>query len=136
MVVKLRRKNSRYPDLTSHQNYVVIGIEADDLRILNDQGRPYLYPSRLFEVIDPHEPDDWVTEFGDDDERYAYPSPLNGCGFFEDFFDDKKEAVAAFWQVVNQRLAAARAAARSYREKSLSQTRVRTGSRSARQLAT
>ena len=107
MIVKLRRKNSRYPDLTSGQLYVVIGIEADDLRILNDQGRPYLYPARLFEVVDPREPDDWVTEFGEDDERYAYPPPLNSCGFFEDFFDAKKEAVATFWRVVNQRLATA-----------------------------
>ncbi|MGH7452665.1 MAG: hypothetical protein ACRENG_15065, partial [bacterium] len=133
MIVKLRRKNSRYSDLTPYQNYVVIGIEADDLRILNDQGRPYLYPSRLFKVVDPHEPSDWVTEFGNDDERYAYPPPLNDSGFFEDFFDDKKEAVAAFWQVVNQRLAAARAAVQSFRKKSLPPTKIRVGSRPAQQ---
>jgi hypothetical protein len=107
MIVKLRRKNSRYPDLTPDQSYVVIGIEADDFRILNDQGQPYLYPCHLFDVVDPREPADWITEFGDDGERYAYPPPLNKCGFFEDFFDAKKEAVTIFWQVVNQRLAAA-----------------------------
>ena len=43
MIVRLQRKNTRYPDLTPGQDYVVIGIEADDLRILSDQGRPYLY---------------------------------------------------------------------------------------------
>ncbi|MBI3795387.1 MAG: hypothetical protein HY268_00245 [Deltaproteobacteria bacterium] len=107
MVVKLRRKNFRYPDLTPGQCYGVIGIEADDLRILNDQGHPYLYPARLFEIVDQREPDDWVTEFGEDGERYAYPPPLNRQGFFEDFFDAKKEAVAIFWRVVNQRLAIA-----------------------------
>ena len=107
MIVKLRRKNSHYPDLTTGQLYGVIGIEADDLRILNDQGRPSLYPARLFEVVDSREPDDWITEFGEDGERYAYPPPLNRCGFFEDFFDAKKEAVATFWRVVNQRLATA-----------------------------
>lgn len=69
---------------------MVIGIEADDFRILNDQGRPYLYPSRLFKIVDSHEPVSWITELGDDDERYAYPPLLNGFGFFEDFFDDKK----------------------------------------------
>ncbi len=136
MIVKLRRKNSRYPDLTPNRQYVVIGIEADDLRILNDQGRPYLYPSRLFRVVDPHEPEDWITEFGDDDERYAYPPPLNDCGFFEDFFDDKKRVVATFWQVVNQNLAAARTATQPFRDKSLPQTRMRMGSRSARQSVT
>ena len=110
MIVKLRRKNSRYSDLTPGQSYVVIGIEADDFRILNNQGRPYLYPSRLFETVDPREPSDWVTEYGDDGERYAYPPSLNSCGFFEDFFDAKEEAVATFWKVVNQRLAVAVAA--------------------------
>ena len=107
MIVKLRRNNSRYPDLTPHQDYVVIGIEADDFRILNDQGRPYLYPAALFEVVDPREPDDWVTEVSDDGERYAYPPALNDSGFFEDFFDAEPAVVATFWKAVNQRLATA-----------------------------
>jgi len=107
MTVKLKRRNAQYPDLTPGHPYVVIGIEADDLRILNDHGRPYLYPARLFEVTDPREPEDWITEMGEDGERYAYPPPLNECGFFEDFFDDKAEAVVTFWHVVNQRLATA-----------------------------
>lgn len=107
MIVQLRRKNRQYPDLTHEQDYVVIGIEADDLRILNDQGRPYLYPRDLFKIVDAYEPEDWLIEFGEDGERYAYPPPLNYTGFFEDFFDGKKEAVVAFWQVVNQRLAEA-----------------------------
>ena len=105
MIVKLRRKSARYAALSPQQYYAVIGIEANDYRILNDQGRPYLYPRRLFEVVDPREPEDWVIERGDDGERYAYPSLLNAPGFFEDFFDDKREAVATFWRVVNQRLA-------------------------------
>ena len=105
MIVKLRRKNVRYRDLTPGQPYVVIGIEANDLRLLNDAGRPYLYSSRLFKLIDSREPSDWVTEFGEDGERYAYPPPLNKPGFFEDFFDGKPKAIRTFWRVVNQRLA-------------------------------
>lgn len=105
MIVKLRRKNSRYQDLTAGQAYVVIGIEADDLRILNDAGWPYLYPRRLFELLDSREPSDWVTELGEDGERYAYPPSLNKPGFFEDFFDGKPRAVAMFWRIVNRRLA-------------------------------
>ena len=65
MIVKLRRKHARYPDLTPGLSYVVIGIEADDYRILNDRGRPYLYPSRLFKIFDPSKPRDWVTERGE-----------------------------------------------------------------------
>ena len=104
MIVKLRRKNARYQDLTPGQSYIVIGIEANDLRILNDAGRPYLYPPRLFALVDSREPCDWVTDYGEDGEQYAYPPPLNKPGFFEDFFDDKPEAVGTFWRIVSQRL--------------------------------
>ncbi|HYU32555.1 MAG TPA: hypothetical protein VEW48_10370 [Thermoanaerobaculia bacterium] len=107
MIIKLREQDSRYPDLTSDQPYLVLGIEADDFRILNDQGRPYLYPRELFTVVDAREPADWVNERGEDNERYAYPPPLSSTGFFEDYFDGKPEAVATFWRVMNQRLSAA-----------------------------
>src|SRR2546422_7088456 len=107
MIVKLKKRNPQYRDLTVGQPYLVIGIEADDLRILNDAGRPFLYPPNLFSLIDNREPSDWVTQIGDDGERYSYPSPLNKVGFFEDFFDQKTKAVATFWRVVNRRLAAA-----------------------------
>ena len=113
MIVNLRHKTTRYPDLTPGQGYAVIGIEADDFRLINDRGQPYLYPHQLFEIIDPHEPEDWVTEVGEDGERYAYPPPLHTCGFFEDFFDAKREAVITFWQVVNQLLGTARVKASS-----------------------
>lgn len=106
MIVKLKKKNTRYRDLTFGQPYVVIGIEANELRLLNDVGRPFLYPPELFSLIDSKEPRDWITEFGDDGERYSYPLPLNKSGFFEDFFDEKSKAVTTFWRVVNQRLAA------------------------------
>jgi len=105
MIVKLKKKSARYRDLTFGQPYVVIGIEADELRLLNDAGRPFLYPPNLFLTIDITEPIDWVTEFGDDGERYSYPPSLNKSGFFEDFFDEKAKAVATFWRVVNHRLA-------------------------------
>ena len=52
MTVKLRTRHARYRDLTPGQLYVVIGIEGDELRILNDAGRPYLYPPGLFKVLD------------------------------------------------------------------------------------
>lgn len=107
MIVKLKQRSSRYPDLSTRQPYVVIGIEADHFRILNDTGRPYLYPPRLFVRLDSREPDDWVEERGEDGERYAYPPALGKPGFFEDFFDGKPKAVRTFWRVVNQRLAAA-----------------------------
>lgn len=107
MIVKLKKHNTRYRDLTFGELYYVIGIEADDLRILNNVGRPFLYPSDLFALVDARESADWVTEFGEGGERYSYTPPLNRPGFFEDFFDQKAKAVATFWRVVNHRLAAA-----------------------------
>ncbi len=107
MIVKLRSRHSHYPELTLGQPYPVLGIEAGDLRVLNDQGRPYLYPCDLFTVVDDREPKDWVSDLGEDKERYAYPPPLNGAGFFEDFFDGKPKAVTTFWRVMNQRLSTA-----------------------------
>jgi hypothetical protein len=106
MIVKLKKRSARYRDLTYGESYVVIGIEADEFRILNDAGRPFLYPPRLFSIVDDREPADWVTEIGDEGERYSYPPPLNKPGFFEDFFDQKTRAVATFWRVLNRRLAA------------------------------
>ena len=84
---------------------MVFGIGADDLRILNDVGRPFLYTADLFAMVDAQESSDWVTEFGEDRERYSYPPEFNKPGFFEDFFDEKRKAVTIFWRVVNQRLA-------------------------------
>ena len=104
MIVKLKSKDPDYPDLSENQPYFVIGIEADDYRILNDAGKPYLYSPDIFDVADPREPSDWVTAIGEDGERYSYPEPLNKVGFFEDFFDHKAEQVSLFWHVVNQRL--------------------------------
>ena len=52
MVVELKQKDPEYPYLTPDQPYFVIGIEADDYRILNGSGKPCLYPSDLFEVVD------------------------------------------------------------------------------------
>ncbi len=104
MIVKLKTDDPRYTDLTAGQTYMVIGIEADDLRLLNDRGRPFLYPPDLFDVVDVREPSDWITEYGNDGERYSYPRPLNGSGFFEDFFDADENAVATFWRIVNERL--------------------------------
>ena len=109
MIVQLRSETQQYPDLTFQQDYVVLGIEADDFRLLNDSGKPYLYPAHLFDVINPKEPHDWITETGDDGERYAYPPVLNPAGFFEDFFDNDPQTISIFWRFINHQFATATA---------------------------
>lgn len=107
MIIKLKERNPDYPDLTQDQPYFVIGIEADHYRILNDFGKPYLYPSDPFEIVDSQEPSIWITEYGDEGERYSYPPILNESGFFEDYFDGKEEALSKFWHIINARLSQA-----------------------------
>jgi hypothetical protein len=85
-----------YPDLTPDRIYSVIGIEADDLRLLNDDGQPYLYSRSLFVVLDGEEPADWQTEYGEEGERYAYPPELGRPGFFEDYFEGNSVAIDSF----------------------------------------
>lgn len=87
-----------YPDLTPGNAYRVIGIEADDLRLMNDEGQPYLYPAGPFVVVDAREPPDWETKYGEEGERYSYPAPLSAPGFFEDYFDGDRRCVAVFRQ--------------------------------------
>ena len=106
MKVKFTAEDStNYPDLTVGNVYQVIGIEADDYRILNDEGQPYLYPYTLFIVVDAEEPAEWETEYGEAGERYAYPPELNAPGFFEDYFDGHPEAVQTFRRYLNKQRA-------------------------------
>jgi hypothetical protein len=107
MIVKLKERSPEYPDLSPDEPYFVIGIEADDFPILNDCGKPYLYSSDIFEIADSAEPRRWVTSYGDDGERYSYPPELNEPGFFEDYFDGKREALSQFWHVINKGLSEA-----------------------------
>ena len=82
-----------YNDLTIGNVYRIIGIEADSYRIMSDAGLPLLYPPELFTVIDPSEPEDWITTYGEGSERYAYPEALSAPGLFDDYFDYNKEAM-------------------------------------------
>jgi hypothetical protein len=102
MIVKLLERDSEYPDSAPGQPYLASGIEADDLRILNCQGRPYLYPREIFTAIDAREPDDWVTELGWDSECYTCPPPLSNVRVSENYFYTKPEAVATFWRMTKR----------------------------------
>jgi hypothetical protein len=44
MIAELRSGISNRADLSADQLYFVIGIEAGDYQILNDAGKPHLYP--------------------------------------------------------------------------------------------
>lgn len=95
MKVKLLNA-TKIQNLKIDKIYNVLGIEADFLRIIDEDGYPYLYPADIFIIVDQIAPDDWVTEFGDENEKYSYPVELNKVGFFEDYFDKKEYAINSF----------------------------------------
>ena len=92
MKVKLKTNAAKVPALTPGNIYRVIGIEADDFRIMNDHGEPCLYAPRIFQVIDDSPGVDWEWKVGTEGERYAYAAVLAAPGFFEDYFDGKRRA--------------------------------------------
>jgi hypothetical protein len=89
MRVRLKGGWSRtYPELTLGNVYRVLGIEADDLRIIDDAGEPILFSPRAFELVAATHPVNWISERGTEGELYAYPPQLKDPPhFFEKFFD-------------------------------------------------
>ncbi|MEM7082222.1 MAG: hypothetical protein AAF465_05770 [Pseudomonadota bacterium] len=92
------RKNTEMTFISPGKEYEVIGIEADDFRIINNMNEPCLYDPALFELIDEAEPNFWVSEIGEDGERYAYPTSWIQPGFFEDFHDGDEKVINRFWK--------------------------------------
>jgi hypothetical protein len=89
--------------LTVSREYEVLGIEADQYRIMDDTDEPYLFAPECFEVVDSSEPSFWVESRGDDGERYAYPPEWAHDGFFEDYFDGLPHAKSTFSRVLQER---------------------------------
>jgi hypothetical protein len=89
--------------LTVGRVYEVLGIEADNYRVLTDESatldpnEPVLYEPQCFRVVDSSEPASWVTQLGDEGERYSYPPPWIRVGFFEDYFDQVEAIREQFW---------------------------------------
>ncbi len=105
--MKVRSRTSSHAgvayDLTPGEIYEVLAIEAGDYRVLDDTGRPYLFPPDIFEVVDPARPAHWITESLDGVE-YASAPELAAPGFFENYFDGDPEAVRTFNRYLNHHL--------------------------------
>jgi hypothetical protein len=99
MKVKLRKEIKKH-NLCQNTVYEVIGIEANDFRIVDNENKPYLYRPLLFKIINKNEPDFWITEYGDEGERYSYPIKINKPGFFENLFNDDIRAKQTFENVL------------------------------------
>ena len=84
-----------FPDLTPGNTYRVIGISENHIRVLSDEGRPYLFPVAAFWIVDSAIPEEWRVEVGVDG-TYKGPQEFSRPGFWDDFFDDSKTAVTTF----------------------------------------
>lgn len=90
------RNGVTYSSLTVGCEYVVLGIESDWYRILDDSGSPVLFEPSCFSISDPSEPSFWQSSIGECGERYAYLPAWNKAGFFEDVHDGVKSAQMQF----------------------------------------
>jgi hypothetical protein len=107
MIVKLRRKNPRYPDLTvgHHMLWSVLGpMNFGFWRTPVGHTSILLTFSRYSTIMSRQT---GLASSAKTVSVMPYPTPLNKPGFFEDFFDGKPKAVGTFWRVVNRRLATA-----------------------------
>lgn len=92
---------SCHPGITPGNLYVVIGIDFEDYRVIDDSGEPYLFRHGMFDVIDDSIPEEWVKSFGEDIfEFYIDPPGLDQPGFYEDYFDGDPKAVLVFREFV------------------------------------
>jgi hypothetical protein len=95
--------DGRDVSLTMGRIYEVLGIEADDYRILTNEDHlyapndPVLYEPECFRLVDAREPDFWICELGEDGERYAYPECWSRIGFWEDYHDHVQAVREQFW---------------------------------------
>jgi hypothetical protein len=102
--IKTKTSDGITLSLTIGKEYEVLGIEADDFRILDDpDSEPYgndpvLFSPDCFEVTDDTKPSFWICSVGDDGERYCYPPEWDGIGFFEDYHDGVEEVRKQFWE--------------------------------------
>jgi hypothetical protein len=86
------------PSLTVNKAYHAISISYDCFRVIDDDGEPYLFSKKLFNIIDPHIPDHWIAEIDDEDGEVIFVGPreFSKQGFFEDYFDGVKSVVEEY----------------------------------------
>lgn len=90
------RTDGEFWSLTPGKEYVVIGLDHDSYRVIDDIEEPILLPKIGFKVVDDTIPENWIWNRFSDDEYYADPPGLHERGFYEAYFDGKPEARKMF----------------------------------------
>ena len=85
--------------ITPGGTYLLVGMDHDSYRVVNEIGDPAVYPRQVFVEQELSAPSDWIVRRFDADEFYAYPPELACRGFFEDWFDghrDKRQTLQTY----------------------------------------
>ena len=94
---------SRYHDITINNEYLVISIEYEYYRIINENAEPCLYEQRLFEITDSSIPLDWIREEkGDNDYCFSPLEFVKEKYFFERYFDREPKILEIFNKYINE----------------------------------
>jgi hypothetical protein len=80
------RESEKNHRLTARQEYFVIGVYADALRVIDDDGEPIIYPKTLFDVCDTSIPPGWEFYEPEDGDYYLEPMRTAAPGLYEDYF--------------------------------------------------
>ncbi|MCK5001321.1 MAG: hypothetical protein KAS23_17375 [Anaerohalosphaera sp.] len=89
--------------LSPDKEYIVIGIADDYYTIVDDDKSPCGFSRRQFDVVDRTKPDDWVTEYGEDGERYMFAPEIGDPPIFEDYHDYDQKAISKFWRYMHKK---------------------------------
>ncbi len=76
------------------ETYFVIGLNQNELRVVDNDGEPVLYPKELFDVVDPTLPAGWQFLAYPDGEYYLEPVATSSPGFYEDLFGSDGDLLA------------------------------------------
>ena len=94
------------------EEYFVIEVNQEELRVIDDDGEPILYPKAIFDVLDPTLPPGWQFCEYADGAYHLGPVRTGTPGFYEDLFysDGDRIAQARAREVLCEALEAAREA--------------------------
>ena len=102
--ISQKEYEQKYSAINPEKVYTVLGTSYDNVRILDEDGEPIIYPMIYFDMIDNTIEDGWMVWMRDDIDEYppqenffSHLSPKEFQGYFyEDFFDGKRESIEIF----------------------------------------
>ena len=96
VIYKHTPNDGTIPRLTKGNEYIVVGLDHECYRVLNDANEPILYPKECFSISESGIPNDWIRRKYPDGEYHIDPPECAQPGFYEDYFDGNEQARNTF----------------------------------------